>query len=66
MVAFMGFVITAQATGKGPIQNLTEHMSSPFDHNWTTNIGHCALPASVNIGGAIDLPLVNLWPCHAL
>ena len=30
MVAFAAFTIQAQATGKGPLQNLTDHLSAPF------------------------------------
>ena len=30
MVAFMAFTIQAQATGKGPLANLADHLSSPF------------------------------------
>ena len=30
MVAFAGFTLQAQATGKGPIANLTDHLSNPF------------------------------------
>ena len=58
----MGFVVSAQATGKGPIDNLLGHIASPFSNNWTTNIGTCALPTSADIGG-VTLPLINLWPC---
>lgn len=30
MVAFAAFTIQAQATGKGPLQNLSDHLSAPF------------------------------------
>jgi hypothetical protein len=49
MVAFVGFTIQAQATGKGPLANLTDHLSAPFSNNVTANIGHCMVPTSVDI-----------------
>ncbi|CAN0910972.1 Chlorophyll a-b binding protein 7, chloroplastic [Linum grandiflorum] len=33
MVAWLGFYVQAAVTGKGPIQNLVEHVSDPFHHN---------------------------------
>ncbi|CAN1166900.1 Chlorophyll a-b binding protein 7, chloroplastic [Linum perenne] len=33
MVAWLGFYIQAAVTGKGPIQNLVEHVSDPFHNN---------------------------------
>jgi light-harvesting complex II chlorophyll a/b binding protein 1 len=33
MFACLGFSIQAVVTGKGPITNLTDHLSSPFEHN---------------------------------
>lgn len=30
MLAFMGFVAQYQATGKGPIDNLAEHLADPW------------------------------------
>ncbi|PRW61250.1 light-harvesting of photosystem I [Chlorella sorokiniana] len=61
MIAFAAFTIQAQATGKGPLQNLTDHLSAPFSNNWTTNIGHCMVPTSVDVQG-LTIPLSCLWP----
>ena len=61
MVAFVAFTIQAQATGKGPLGNLTDHLSSPFSNNVGANIGHCMVPTSVDIQG-LTLPLSCLWP----
>ncbi|XP_061972248.1 chlorophyll a-b binding protein 7, chloroplastic isoform X4 [Populus nigra] len=33
MVAWLGFYIQAALTGKGPIENLVEHISDPLHHN---------------------------------
>ncbi|CAI0475698.1 unnamed protein product [Linum tenue] len=33
MVAWLGFYVQAAVTGKGPIQNLVEHVSDPFHNN---------------------------------
>ncbi|XP_068652815.1 chlorophyll a-b binding protein 7, chloroplastic [Aristolochia californica] len=38
MVAWLGFYIQAALTGKGPIQNLLEHISDPFHKNLLTVI----------------------------
>merc|ERR1712025_1166736 len=61
MVAFVGFVLQAQATGLGPIASLSKHVSDPFASNLTTNIGNCVIPNSVNVQG-LEIPLVCLWP----
>ncbi|KAL6784363.1 LHCA8 [Auxenochlorella protothecoides x Auxenochlorella symbiontica] len=37
MLAFLGFVAQAKATGKGPITNLFEHIGDPWHNNFTTN-----------------------------
>lgn len=63
MVAFMGFVIQAQATGKGPLACLADHLSSPYSANWTTNIGTCVTPHSV-VAQGVEIPLTCLWPGH--
>jgi light-harvesting complex I chlorophyll a/b binding protein 5 len=34
MVAFIGFSVQALVTRTGPIEGLTAHLSSPFDHNF--------------------------------
>jgi len=64
MVAFMGFVLQAQATGKGPLADLAAHLSNPFGNNIATNIGTCTIPSSVDVEG-IKIPLTCLWPGHA-
>jgi hypothetical protein len=61
MVAFVGFIIQAQSTGKGPLASLSSHLSSPFADNITKNIGHCVTPSSVDVEG-ITIPLTCLWP----
>ena len=61
MIAFMGFIIQAQATGEGPLANLTAHLSAPFTQNWTHNIGVCHVPKSVDVQG-VTIPLSCLWP----
>lgn len=33
MVAWLGFYAQAAVTGKGPVQNLIEHISDPFHNN---------------------------------
>ncbi|CAL5220073.1 g2024 [Coccomyxa viridis] len=61
MVAFVGFIVAAQATGQGPLANLTAHLSNPFGNNITKNIGRCMIPSSVDVQG-IRIPLTCLWP----
>jgi len=60
-VAFVGFTLQAQATGKGPLASLMAHISNPFDNNILKNIGECHIPKSVNVEG-ITIPLTCLWP----
>ncbi|XP_078170285.1 chlorophyll A-B binding family protein [Carex rostrata] len=38
MVAWLGFYLQAALTGKGPLQNLVEHVSDPFHNNIVTNL----------------------------
>jgi light-harvesting complex I chlorophyll a/b binding protein 5 len=41
MVAFVGFVVQALVTrSNGPVQNLTEHLASPFSNNIFTNVAN--------------------------
>ncbi|KAK9908712.1 hypothetical protein WJX75_001853 [Coccomyxa subellipsoidea] len=63
MVAFVGFIIQAQATGQGPLANLSAHLANPFGNNITKNIGTCAIPSSVDVQG-LTIPLTCLWPGH--
>lgn len=56
-----GFIVAAQATGQGPLANLTAHLSNPFGNNITKNIGRCMIPSSVDVQG-IRIPLTCLWP----
>ena len=37
MVAFLGFLAQQAATGKGPVDNLLEHIASPWAVNYCTN-----------------------------
>jgi hypothetical protein len=37
MLAFLGFAAQYQATGKGPLENLSTHLSNPALNNFTTN-----------------------------
>merc|ERR1712224_312931 len=60
MVAFVGFVLQAQATGLGPIASLSQHLASPFSSNIVKNIGNCVIPESVNVQG-LSIPLTCLW-----
>ena len=61
MIAFMGFVLQAQATGKNPLENLGEHLANPFGVNVGANIGQCHVPAIVDVQG-LQIPLTCLWP----
>jgi light-harvesting complex I chlorophyll a/b binding protein 4 len=61
MIAYMGFILQAQATGKGPLAALGAHLSNPFANNIGTNIGTCVVPSSVDVQG-VTIPLTCLWP----
>ena len=61
MVAFAGFTLQAQATGKGPLAYLADHLSNPFANNISANIGSCKIPTSVDVQG-LTIPLTCLWP----
>jgi Chlorophyll A-B binding protein len=37
MISFVGYVAQYYATGKGPLQNLTDHLANPWGSNFTTN-----------------------------
>jgi light-harvesting complex I chlorophyll a/b binding protein 5 len=37
MLAFLGFAAQFVATGKGPLENLSQHLSNPALYNFTTN-----------------------------
>ena len=45
MVAFLGFVAQQAATGKGPVDNLLDHIASPWAVNFCTN--GVSLPVSI-------------------
>lgn len=61
MLAWVGFTIQAQATGKNPIACLLDHLSDPAVNNIANNIGNCVTPDSVDVGG-VNIPLYCLWP----
>eukprot|EP01025_Chloroclados_australasicus_P030061 TRINITY_DN300_c0_g1_i9.p1 TRINITY_DN300_c0_g1~~TRINITY_DN300_c0_g1_i9.p1 ORF type:complete len:249 (-),score=26.00 TRINITY_DN300_c0_g1_i9:350-1096(-) len=37
MLAFLGFIAQYQATGKGPVDNLFDHLADPWANNFATN-----------------------------
>ncbi|KAG2439611.1 hypothetical protein HXX76_004963 [Chlamydomonas incerta] len=74
MLAFVGFVMAAQVTGKGPIAALQEHLADPFGTTIFSKAAvvpgmavapPCKIPTSVTYQG-IEIPtpcfLQGLWP----
>lgn len=58
MLAFIGNIMAAQVTGKGPIENWQEHVASP----WTTTIFNKALVApGIDIQPACMIPVVTSY-----
>jgi light-harvesting complex I chlorophyll a/b binding protein 4 len=74
MLAFVGFVMAAQVTGKGPLANLADHLASPMTTNMFAKAVvipggasqlACAIPAVTTFQG-IEIPtpcfLQAFWP----
>jgi light-harvesting complex I chlorophyll a/b binding protein 4 len=53
MLAFIGFIMAAQTTGKGPIANLVDHLASPM----TTNMfAKSVVTAAGKVGPSCAIP----------
>lgn len=72
MLAFVGFVVQAQATGLGPIACLKQHLGSPMDSTLiargvvsagTVISPGCQIPSTTLFQGiTIPTPCLPLWP----
>lgn len=61
MIAFMAFIVQAQATGENPLAALKAHLANPLGENILTNLGKCVIPATSEVAGIV-IPTPCLWP----